>query len=40
MLKKLVIQMQLCNKLKFITKIYMYFADKLHRTLIIHLKFN
>ena len=29
-----------CKKLKFLTKLYMYFADKLGRTKIIHLKFN
>ena len=29
-----------CDGLKLITRIYMYFADKLHRTLILHLKFN
>ncbi len=29
-----------CRGLKLITKIYMYFSDKWHRTLIIHLKFN
>lgn len=29
-----------CHGLKLMTRIYMYFADKLHRTLIIHLKFN
>ena len=28
-----------CKKLKLTTKIFMYFADKLKRTLIIHLKF-
>lgn len=30
--------LRVCNKLKFTTKIYMYFADKLNRTLIMHLK--
>ena len=29
-----------CGGLKFLTRIYMYFADKLHRTLVVHLKFN
>ena len=29
-----------CKGLKLKTKIYMYFADKLHRTLIVHLKLN
>ncbi|WP_314795039.1 class I SAM-dependent methyltransferase [Eggerthia catenaformis] len=29
-----------CEGLKLITRIYMYFADKLKRTLVIHLKFN
>ena len=29
-----------CRGLKLITRIYMYFADKLHRTLVIHLKLN
>ena len=29
-----------CNGLKLKTKIYMYFADKLNRTLVIHLRFN
>lgn len=29
-----------CDGLKLKTRIYMYFADKLHRTLVIHLKFN
>jgi len=29
-----------CEGLKFLTRIYMYFADKLHRTLVVHLKFN
>ena len=29
-----------CKGLKFLTRIYMYFADKLHRTLVLHLKFN
>lgn len=29
-----------CKRLKLKTKIYMYFADKLHRTLIVHLKLN
>lgn len=29
-----------CRKLKLMTKIYMYFADKLHRTMIVHLRFN
>ena len=28
-----------CEGLKFLTRIYMYFADKLHRTLVVHLKF-
>lgn len=28
-----------CKNLKLTTKIYMYFADKLNRTLIVHLKF-
>ena len=29
-----------CNGLKLKTKIYMYFADKLNRTLVVHLRFN
>ena len=29
-----------CQNLKFKTKVYMYFADKLNRTLVVHLKFN
>jgi len=29
-----------CKGLKLKTRIYMYFADKLHRTLILHLKLN
>lgn len=29
-----------CQGLKLMTRIYMYFADKLHRTLVIHLRFN
>lgn len=29
-----------CQGLKLLTRIYMYFADKLNRTLIIHLAFN
>lgn len=29
-----------CRGLKLMTRIYMYFADKLHRTLVIHLTFN
>lgn len=29
-----------CKGLKLITRIYMYFADKLNRTLVIHLSFN
>ena len=29
-----------CKGLKLKTKIYMYFADKLHRTLVLHLKLN
>ncbi|EQE70628.1 hypothetical protein QM9_0427 [Clostridioides difficile DA00238] len=29
-----------CQGLKLMTRIYMYFADKLHRTVVIHLKFN
>lgn len=29
-----------CHGLKLMTRIYMYFADKLHRTLVIHLAFN
>ena len=29
-----------CEGLKFLTRIYMYFADKLHRTLVVHLKLN
>ena len=29
-----------CRGLKLITRIYMYFADKLHRTLVVHLKLN
>lgn len=29
-----------CRGLKFKTRMYMYFADKLHRTKVIHLKFN
>ncbi|MGF0039487.1 class I SAM-dependent methyltransferase [Peptoniphilaceae bacterium SGI.131] len=29
-----------CHGLKLTTKIYMYFADKLNRTLVIHLRFN
>ena len=28
-----------CKRLKLITKIYMYFADRLHRTMILHFKF-
>lgn len=29
-----------CHTLKLITKIYMYFADKWNRTLVVHLRFN
>lgn len=29
-----------CHNLKLITKIFMYFADKLHRTIIVHLQLN
>lgn len=29
-----------CKGLKLMTKIYMYFADKLHRTMVFHFKFN
>ena len=29
-----------CRGLKLITRIYMYFADKLNRTSVIHLSFN
>ena len=32
--------LKICKNLKFKTKIYMYFADKLNRTLIVHLRFN
>ena len=29
-----------CQNLKFKTKVYMYFADKFHRTFVVHLKLN